>query len=67
MPLAQVNCVADNAYDPDVRARQIWIDWTRIRGLDCLSFMDNGEGLTRVRLHKMLRYKALLQDACSVS
>ncbi|RXN32140.1 carbonyl reductase [NADPH] 1-like protein [Labeo rohita] len=44
----------NNAYDPDVHARQIWIDWTRIRGLDCLSFMDNGEGLTRARLHKML-------------
>ncbi|KAK1802827.1 hypothetical protein P4O66_021362, partial [Electrophorus voltai] len=45
-----------NAYDPDVRAKQFWVDWTRIKGLDCLSFMDNGEGMTRARLYKMLSF-----------
>ncbi|XP_051751646.1 MORC family CW-type zinc finger protein 3b [Ctenopharyngodon idella] len=55
-PFSAIAELIDNAYDPDVRARQIWIDWTRIRGLDCLSFMDNGEGLTRARLHKMLSF-----------
>lgn len=47
--------ITDNAYDPDVRAKQFWIDWTRIKNLDCLSFMDNGAGMTRAKLHKMLR------------
>uniref|UniRef100_A0A8C1JRY1 MORC family CW-type zinc finger 3b n=1 Tax=Cyprinus carpio TaxID=7962 RepID=A0A8C1JRY1_CYPCA len=55
-PFSAIAELIDNSYDPDVRARQIWIDWTRIRGLDCLSFMDNGEGLTRARLHKMLSF-----------
>ncbi|XP_073698670.1 MORC family CW-type zinc finger protein 3b [Garra rufa] len=55
-PFSAIAELIDNAYDPDVHARQIWIDWTRIRGLDCLSFMDNGEGLTRARLHKMLSF-----------
>ncbi|XP_016346643.1 MORC family CW-type zinc finger protein 3-like isoform X4 [Sinocyclocheilus anshuiensis] len=55
-PFSAIAELIDNSYDPDVRARQIWIDWTRVRGLDCLSFMDNGEGLTRARLHKMLSF-----------
>ncbi|XP_052459923.1 MORC family CW-type zinc finger protein 3b isoform X1 [Carassius gibelio] len=55
-PFSAIAELIDNSYDPDVRAKQIWIDWTRIRGLDCLSFMDNGEGLTRARLHKMLSF-----------
>lgn len=51
------NYITDNAYDPDVRAKQFWIDWTHIKNLDCLSFMDNGTGMTRAKLHKMLRYQ----------
>ncbi|XP_055060587.2 MORC family CW-type zinc finger protein 3b isoform X1 [Misgurnus anguillicaudatus] len=54
-PFSAIAELIDNAYDPDVHARQIWIDWTRIKGLDCLSFTDNGVGLTRAKLHKMLR------------
>ncbi|KAK3511192.1 hypothetical protein QTP70_032230, partial [Hemibagrus guttatus] len=45
-----------NAYDPDVRSKQFWIDWTCIKSLDCLSFMDNGAGMTRAKLHKMLSF-----------
>ncbi|NP_001003579.1 MORC family CW-type zinc finger protein 3b [Danio rerio] len=55
-PFSAIAELIDNAYDPDVRARQMWIDRTCIRGLDCLSFMDNGQGLTRAKLHKMLSF-----------
>lgn len=46
----------DNAYDPDVNAKQFWIDKTQIKEQDCLIFMDNGNGLDYERMHKMLRY-----------
>uniref|UniRef100_A0AAY5EUT2 CW-type domain-containing protein n=1 Tax=Electrophorus electricus TaxID=8005 RepID=A0AAY5EUT2_ELEEL len=55
-PFSAIAELIDNAYDPDVRAKQFWVDWTRIKGLDCLSFMDNGEGMTRARLYKMLSF-----------
>ncbi|XP_061090681.1 MORC family CW-type zinc finger protein 3-like [Conger conger] len=48
--------LSDNAYDPDVRAKQFWIDWTLINNQDCLTFMDNGAGMTRNRMHKMLSF-----------
>ncbi|KAJ8352472.1 hypothetical protein SKAU_G00239480 [Synaphobranchus kaupii] len=46
----------DNAYDPDVSAKQLWIDWTRIKDLDCLTFVDNGAGLEYDKMHKMLSF-----------
>lgn len=46
----------DNAYDPDVSAKQFWIDKTAIRGHDCLTFMDNGAGMDYDKMHKMLRW-----------
>ena len=46
----------DNAYDPDVNAKQFWIDKTQFKGQDCLIFMDNGNGLDYEKMHKMLRY-----------
>ncbi|KAJ8388523.1 hypothetical protein AAFF_G00132370 [Aldrovandia affinis] len=56
-PFGAVAELIDNAYDPDVRARQVWIDWTRISSWDCLTVMDNGAGMTRNRMHKMLSEK----------
>lgn len=47
----------DNAYDPDVNAKQFWIDKTVVHGQDCLSFMDNGNGMDYETMHKMLRYR----------
>lgn len=47
----------DNAYDPDVNAKQFWIDRTMVKGQECLTFMDNGNGLDHETMHKMLRYK----------
>lgn len=46
----------DNAYDPDVNASCFWIDKTVLQGKECLTFMDNGNGLTYKLMHKMLRY-----------
>lgn len=47
----------DNAYDPDVNAKQFWIDKTMVKGQECLVFMDNGNGLDHATMHKMLRYR----------
>ena len=47
--------LADNAYDPDVKASQLWIDKVRIHGKICLTFTDNGNGMHTDKLHKMLR------------
>lgn len=49
--------LTDNAYDPDVNAKQFWIDKTVIKGQECLTFMDNGNGLDHDMMHKMLRYR----------
>lgn len=47
---------SDNAYDPDVSAKQIWIDKTVINDNICLTFTDNGNGMNSEKLHKMLRW-----------
>ncbi|NWX92597.1 MORC3 protein, partial [Nothoprocta pentlandii] len=46
----------DNAYDPDVSAKQIWIDKTVINDNICLTFTDNGNGMNSEKLHKMLSF-----------
>ncbi|NXC63096.1 MORC3 protein, partial [Aleadryas rufinucha] len=46
----------DNAYDPDVSAKQIWIDKTVINDSICLTFTDNGNGMNSEKLHKMLSF-----------
>ncbi|XP_078795908.1 MORC family CW-type zinc finger protein 3-like isoform X2 [Oryzias latipes] len=46
----------DNAYDPDVSAKQFWIDKTMIKEKLCLTFMDNGNGLDHETMHKMLSF-----------
>lgn len=47
--------VLDNASDPGVTAKQIWIDVVTVKEELCLSFTDNGSGMTPSKLHKMLR------------
>lgn len=47
---------ADNAYDPDVSASELLIDHIDIRGIPCLIFLDNGAGMDRDHLLKMLRF-----------
>ncbi|XP_036428173.1 MORC family CW-type zinc finger protein 3a [Colossoma macropomum] len=55
-PFSAVAELIDNAYDPDVKARQFWIDKTIIKGEDCLIFMDNGAGMEYDKMHKMLSF-----------
>ena len=47
--------ILDNASDPGVSARQIWIDVADEASHLCLTFTDNGSGMTPNKLHKMLR------------
>ncbi|RLV63848.1 hypothetical protein DV515_00017852 [Chloebia gouldiae] len=54
-PFSAIAELIDNAYDPDVSARQIWIDKTIINDNICLTFTDNGNGMNCEKLHKMLR------------
>ncbi|XP_055888309.1 MORC family CW-type zinc finger protein 3-like isoform X2 [Biomphalaria glabrata] len=44
----------DNAYDPDVKASHISIDKIDINKIPCLVFVDNGAGMNREQLLKML-------------
>ncbi|KAI7808626.1 MORC family CW-type zinc finger protein 3 [Triplophysa rosa] len=55
-PFSAIAELIDNAYDPDVNARQFWIDKTRIRDQDCLTFMDNGAGMDYDKMYKMLSF-----------
>ncbi|XP_071374186.1 MORC family CW-type zinc finger protein 3a [Centroberyx affinis] len=55
-PFSAIAELIDNAYDPDVNAKQFWIDKTQIKGQECLSFMDNGNGLNYELMHKMLSF-----------
>lgn len=55
-PFSAIAELIDNAYDPDVCAKQFWIDKTVVKGEDCLCFMDNGNGLDNETMHKMLSF-----------
>ncbi|KAJ8013149.1 hypothetical protein DPEC_G00050290 [Dallia pectoralis] len=55
-PFSAIAELIDNAYDPDVNAKQFWIDKTLLKGQDCLIFMDNGTGLCYEKMHKMLSF-----------
>ncbi|XP_070832539.1 MORC family CW-type zinc finger protein 3-like [Chaetodon trifascialis] len=55
-PFSAIAELIDNAFDPDVSARQLWIDKTVVNGQECLSFMDNGNGLDHETMHKMLSF-----------
>lgn len=48
-------CSLDNASDPGVCAKKMWIDVVEEKGQLCLTFTDNGCGMTPSKLHKMLR------------
>ncbi|XP_068126563.1 MORC family CW-type zinc finger protein 3 [Hyperolius riggenbachi] len=55
-PFSAVAELIDNAYDPDVNAKLMWIDKTVLKQEICLTFMDNGNGMTLDKLHKMLSF-----------
>ncbi|XP_029368037.1 MORC family CW-type zinc finger protein 3 [Echeneis naucrates] len=55
-PFSAVAELIDNASDPGVSAKQIWIDVVDVAGHHCLTFTDNGSGMTPNKLHKMLSF-----------
>ncbi|XP_017325073.1 MORC family CW-type zinc finger protein 3 isoform X2 [Ictalurus punctatus] len=55
-PFSAIAELIDNAYDPDVSAKQLWIDKSVIKHQDCLIFMDNGNGMDYDKMHKMLSF-----------
>ncbi|CAH1227222.1 MORC3 [Branchiostoma lanceolatum] len=55
-PFSAIAELIDNAYDPDVAARQLFIDMEKISETQCLTFTDNGAGMTPDKLHKMLSF-----------
>ncbi|XP_047456974.1 MORC family CW-type zinc finger protein 3-like isoform X2 [Mugil cephalus] len=55
-PFSAIAELIDNAYDPDVNASQFWIDKTVIKDEECLTFMDNGNGLDYETMHKLLSF-----------
>ena len=46
----------DNAYDPDVNASKLEINYESFQNCPCLTFTDDGNGLDADSMHKMLRY-----------
>ncbi|XP_030622892.1 MORC family CW-type zinc finger protein 3-like [Chanos chanos] len=46
----------DNAYDPDVGAKNFWIDRKVIKEKVCLTFGDNGVGMDYEKMYKMLSF-----------
>ncbi|XP_067897248.1 MORC family CW-type zinc finger protein 3a [Heterodontus francisci] len=55
-PFSAMAELIDNAYDPDVNAKQMWIDKAIIKQYVCLIFADNGQGMNQGKLHKMLSF-----------
>ncbi|XP_053483638.1 MORC family CW-type zinc finger protein 3-like [Ictalurus furcatus] len=55
-PFSAIAELIDNAYDPDVSAKQLWIDKSVIKDQDCLIFMDSGNGMDYDKMHKMLSF-----------
>ncbi|XP_051275480.1 MORC family CW-type zinc finger protein 3 [Dicentrarchus labrax] len=55
-PFSAVAELIDNASDPGVSAKQFWIDVVEEASHLCLTFTDNGSGMTPNKLHKMLSF-----------
>ncbi|XP_060785431.1 MORC family CW-type zinc finger protein 3-like isoform X1 [Neoarius graeffei] len=55
-PFSAIAELIDNGYDPDVNAKQFWIDKTEIKDQHCLIFMDNGYGIDYDKMRKMLSF-----------
>ncbi|KAJ0002965.1 hypothetical protein NQD34_008114 [Periophthalmus magnuspinnatus] len=55
-PFSAVAELIDNAADPGVFAKQIWINVHEEADHLCMTFTDNGGGMTPNKLHKMLSF-----------
>ncbi|XP_070568052.1 MORC family CW-type zinc finger protein 3-like [Ptychodera flava] len=55
-PFSAIAELIDNAYDPDVAAKTLWIDVQFEKQELCLTFTDDGNGMKEEKLHKMLSF-----------
>uniref|UniRef100_A0A8C8SLM6 MORC family CW-type zinc finger 4 n=1 Tax=Pelusios castaneus TaxID=367368 RepID=A0A8C8SLM6_9SAUR len=55
-PFGAMAELLDNASDPGVSAKLLCIDVVEIKGELCLTFTDNGTGMTPHKLHRMLSF-----------
>uniref|UniRef100_A0A8C6U950 Zgc:152774 n=1 Tax=Neogobius melanostomus TaxID=47308 RepID=A0A8C6U950_9GOBI len=55
-PFSAIAELIDNAADPGVFAKQIWINIHEEADQLCMTFTDNGSGMTPNKLHKMLSF-----------
>ncbi|KAF7709283.1 hypothetical protein HF521_016133 [Silurus meridionalis] len=55
-PFSAIAELIDNAYDPDVSAKRLWINKTEMKDQHCLIFMDNGKGMDYNTMHNMLSF-----------
>ncbi|CAL8390283.1 unnamed protein product [Gadus morhua 'NCC'] len=66
-PFSAIAELIDNAYDPDVNAKQIWIDKTQInnkgKDIECLTFRDDGNGLSHILMYQMLSFGISKKEA----
>ncbi|XP_055474340.1 MORC family CW-type zinc finger protein 4 isoform X1 [Psammomys obesus] len=61
-PFSAIAELLDNAVDPDVSARTVFIDVEEVKNKSCLTFTDDGCGMTPHKLHRMLSEKDLLSQ-----
>ncbi|CAL8345359.1 unnamed protein product [Boreogadus saida] len=62
-PFSAIAELIDNGYDPDVNAKEILIDKTQIRDMECLTFMDNGNpDLMQRKLSEIWENQVSLRD-----
>ncbi|XP_036031240.1 MORC family CW-type zinc finger protein 4 isoform X2 [Onychomys torridus] len=55
-PFSAIAELLDNAVDPDVSARTVFIDVEEVKNKPCLTFTDDGCGMTPHKLHRMLSF-----------
>ncbi|XP_023563766.1 MORC family CW-type zinc finger protein 4 [Octodon degus] len=69
-PFSAIAELLDNAVDPDVSARTVSIDVEEIKNKSCLTFTDDGSGMTPHKLHRMLSFgftdKAIKKSQCPI-
>ncbi|KAH0505408.1 RNA-binding protein 41 [Microtus ochrogaster] len=62
--------ISDNAVDPDVSARTVFIDVEEVKNKPCLTFTDDGCGMTPHKLHRMLSFgftdKVIKKSQCPI-
>ncbi|KAL1766204.1 MORC family CW-type zinc finger protein 4 isoform X1 [Sigmodon hispidus] len=69
-PFSAIAELLDNAVDPDVSARTVFIDVEEVKNQTCLTFTDDGCGMTPHRLHRMLSFgftdKVIKKSQCPI-